>query len=98
MPKRGGVTGPPSSYVVKGDWPDGELQTGAPEAAQYAQHIAVVLARGLVARNVSQVAEDAGLARSTIYDIVEGRTWPDLITLAKLETVLDVSLWPTAPT
>ncbi len=34
------------------------------------------------------------LARSTVQDLLAGRTWADLVTLAKLEEVVDAGLWP----
>ncbi|KRF45101.1 hypothetical protein ASH01_14355 [Terrabacter sp. Soil811] len=46
----------------------------------------------------ARVAHDAGIERSTLYDILAGNTWPDMVTLAKLEQCLNVTLWPTRPT
>jgi hypothetical protein len=40
------------------------------------------------------VAEGAGPNHTTILAILEGRTWPDLQTLAKLEHGNGVDLWP----
>ncbi|HEV2890299.1 MAG TPA: helix-turn-helix transcriptional regulator [Frankiaceae bacterium] len=45
----------------------------------------------------AQVAREADLARSTLNDIVAGRQWPDVVTVAKLEHVLEVRLWPEWP-
>ncbi len=45
-------------------------------------------------RALAAVCRDAGLARSTVQDLLAGRTWPDLVTLAKLEDALDARLWP----
>lgn len=39
-----------------------------------------------------RITEQAELARSTLDDIVHGRTWPDVVTLAMLAATLDVRL------
>lgn len=83
----------PRDYVLTGVWPDGELSDDEPAAA-YAAHIAAALGVALAGRNKSEVAAAAGLARSTLYDMIEGRTWGDLISIARLEAVLDARLWP----
>ena len=69
----------------------------APDVVAYAVHVARVLAAAISDRNKSQVALDAGIDRSTLYDILAGRTWTDLITLAALERALGVPLWPSDP-
>lgn len=94
LPQRSGVSGPPRGYLAAGDWPDGPLVDGAPPGAEYALHISRVLRDALADRSQTEVAEHAELARSTLHDIVHGRTWPDVVTLAKLEATLDVRLWP----
>ena len=43
------------------------------------------------------MAAAAQIDRSTIYDILAGRSWPDTVTLAKLERHLNLGLWPTHP-
>ncbi|WP_460525755.1 helix-turn-helix domain-containing protein [Conyzicola nivalis] len=35
-----------------------------------------------------------GIDHSTIYAILQGNSWPDISTLAKLERGLDCDLWP----
>lgn len=44
-------------------------------------------------RSVKGVAEESGVAASTISDILNGNTWPTLETMARLEIGLGVSLW-----
>lgn len=34
------------------------------------------------------------MARSTLYDIKNGTTWPDILSISQLEAVLEVPLWP----
>lgn len=45
-------------------------------------------------RSVKGVAEESGVAASTISDILNGNTWPSLETMARLEVGLGVRLWP----
>jgi transcriptional regulator with XRE-family HTH domain len=59
--------------------------------------ISLRLAAALEGRSVTDVAEQADLARSTLYDLAGGRTWPDLISLGKLESALDIELLPPLP-
>ena len=94
VPPRRNPTGPPRDYLKKGDWPDGELKKGAPVAARYALELSKRLREATEGRALLVVAEEASIARSTLYDILQGRTWADLQTLAKLETALGRTLWP----
>lgn len=93
MTRRRSRVGPPRDYV-DGEWPSGRPIPGAPKAFGHARAIAIRLAGALEGLSVSDVARRADLARSTVYDLVGGRTWPDLISLGKLEDVLDIELLP----
>lgn len=77
-----------------GEWPGGDLEPGVPVVAHYAQIIAQRLRHALADEKVAEVAQDAGLSRSTIYDVLSGVTWPDIVTIAELERVLGTRLWP----
>jgi transcriptional regulator with XRE-family HTH domain len=61
-------------------------------------YVAAEISRRLIealdGRSKADVAAEIGIARSTIYDIVKGETWPDIATLVSLEELLDASLWP----
>lgn len=94
MPRRSGVSGRPRDYMARGSWPHGELVPGAPVAAHYARWISARLEQLLQGRSQTEVASRADLARSTVNDIVAGRTWPDIVSLSKLEGVLGARLWP----
>jgi len=88
------MTGPPRDYVTTGAWPEGRVTRSAPVAVRYAQEITRRITAASAGWTQTALAEQAGLARSTLHDIVTGRTWPDVVTLAKLEAVLQVKLWP----
>jgi hypothetical protein len=40
------------------------------------------------------LAVNADLAHTTIYDLLAGNTYGDVITIARLEAGLDQRLWP----
>lgn len=97
MTQRRGVQGPPNAYLVDGErWPDGRLLAGLSPSLVRALGIAADVSRRLSAaldgRSISGVARDADVARTTLYDLQRGGTWPDLVSITKLEDVLETSL------
>jgi DNA-binding phage protein len=94
MPQRRSQQGIPREFLSRGVWPDGQLKKNAPVAAIYAKAISANLRTALGRRAISSVSEAADVARSTIYDILGGNTWPDVVSLAKLEATLSIQLWP----
>lgn len=65
-------------------------------AAAVVQTIARRLADALTERGLSRrgAADLLGVNRQTIADVIEGRCWPDVATIARLETGLNTPLWP----
>jgi hypothetical protein len=94
MPRRRQVLPPPRAFAADDTWPYGELGPAAPVAAHYAREIAQRLVTAIGDRNRTEIAAQADLSRSTLHDLTTGRSWPDVVSLAKLETVLQVRLWP----
>ena len=94
MPQRRRISGPPSGFLASGSWPDGRLRKDAPVAARYAQHISQRLMAAANESTISGLARSADVARSTVRDIIYGNTWPDVVSLAKLEEALRLKLWP----
>jgi DNA-binding phage protein len=88
--------GGPIAYLADGEWPTGPLEADAPTAAVWAAEISEQLAAaiGTDARSVSAVASATGVARSTLYAIMNGTRWPDLVTLGELEACLGTQLLP----
>lgn len=41
-----------------------------------------------------QVESDTGVSRETIRRLLDGRSWADGLTIARLERALDSDLWP----
>lgn len=95
VPRRSHAYRTPRAWVVDGGtWPNGPFQEDTPTVTGYAVHISVELTRALEGRNKRDVAAAAGIERSTLYDLINGSTWSDTVTLGRLELVLDTSLWP----
>ena len=95
--------GPPRSLLApRGSWPDAplvesSLSPAVQAACAAAAEVAVELERALRTVSVAAIARDADVARSTIYDLLSGATWPDIVTLYKLEAALGVELWGRRP-
>jgi len=79
---------------MAGSWPDGDLLPEAPPEAWTAQAITVALQRAVLATSPRSLAAEADLAHTTIYDLLTGRTYGDVITIARLEAALGLALWP----
>ncbi|OII25844.1 hypothetical protein BIV01_10350 [Curtobacterium sp. MCBA15_013] len=64
-------------------------------AGEYARRFAVRLRDVIGDGSVRALGRDADVAPGAIRRIIEGQTWPDLSTIAKLESTLGEVLWPT---
>ena len=84
----------PCDYVQPGaEWPGGPLITGAPPEARLVRGIAQKLESRGARENVTKIAKRCGLTPQTIYNVLDGKTWPDLTTIAQLEAHYRVRLW-----
>ncbi|MEV7928523.1 helix-turn-helix transcriptional regulator [Kitasatospora sp. NPDC088779] len=65
-------------------------------AAEAVRVISSRLAEALAGQAVSlrQAAVGSGVNRQAIADLLAGRSWPDVATVARLENFLDVPLYP----
>jgi hypothetical protein len=72
-------------------WPD--VASGDP-VGESARIFAVNLRAALGVRSVRSVAADAGLSHVTLLNVLAGRVWPDLATIARLERSLGVPIYP----
>jgi transcriptional regulator with XRE-family HTH domain len=72
-------------------WPDGPA---ADPIGEVARLFADNLREALGGRSIRSVAESCGINHSTLIGVLEGRAWPDMETIAKLERGLDAALWP----
>ena len=96
MPSRRGLRPQPRSYLAPGGcWPDGPLEDGAPPEAVLALDISKRF-RDHIDRlgwNRSEAARRAGISRTTVLNILGGKTWLDLPTIDRLERNLGMRLW-----
>ncbi|HEY0119223.1 MAG TPA: helix-turn-helix transcriptional regulator [Cellulomonas sp.] len=87
----------PREWLAEGEWPGGSFVEDAPTAVAYAVEISKRLESQLEGLSKAELARRAGIERTTLYDVLSGRTWPDAVTLAKLEEALQTKLWPDHP-
>lgn len=73
-------------------WPD---TTSPRPDVETARLLAVNLRTALNGRSLRAAKDATGVDHSTIADILNGRAWPDLHTIASLEAGLHADLWPT---
>ncbi|MBB4923961.1 helix-turn-helix domain-containing protein [Kitasatospora kifunensis] len=64
--------------------------------AEAVRGIATRLARTLAEQRLSlrQAAAGSGVNRQVIADLLAGRSWPDVATVARLEAFAGARLWP----
>lgn len=72
-------------------WP--ELPSADP-LGEVARQFVVNLRRAIGERSVRSVAAAAGMSHGTLLNVLNGRVWPDLYTIARLEATLQAGLWP----
>lgn len=74
-------------------WPEADL---AEPGAAAVQDIARALATAMSERRLSLrgLAENSGVNRQAIADLLAGRSWPDVATVARLGTALGAPLFP----
>lgn len=92
MPARG-LAPIPRAYLASGDWPKGTLVTDAPFEAHHVAGVARRLLDAIGERSLRSVAREADVSIGTLSNLVGGRTWGDVVTVARLERCLGVSLW-----
>ena len=68
-------------------------QPGTPPEVHLAAALATRLHTGIGAESIRYVAKRAGLGPRTIFNVLNGTTWPDLRTITKLEIALNSRLW-----
>jgi hypothetical protein len=85
----------PRDHAVDSDqWPRSEM-VGEPAAA-VVQDIAARLAAALGDRpelSLRKFAATSDVGRQTIGDLLAGSSWPDVLTICRLERALGIALW-----
>jgi transcriptional regulator with XRE-family HTH domain len=62
--------------------------------AEVARLLALRLGRALGGRSLREAGRVTGVDHTTVGDILAGRVWADIATLARLEAGLGADLWP----
>jgi transcriptional regulator with XRE-family HTH domain len=75
-------------------WPEHRAED---PIAEVARQMALRTRAALEGRSIRAVAQAAGVSHVTLINVLSGRAWPDLTTIAKLELALEVDLWPGRP-
>lgn len=65
--------------------------------AEVARQFVIRLRAAIGEQSVRAVAKDAGLAHGGLNKLLAGGSWPDLLTIARLERALGADLWPGRP-
>jgi hypothetical protein len=63
-------------------------------AAEAARQLVLNLISAIGERSLREAGVATGVDRTTIAEVIAGRSWPDIATLARLEVGLGVGLWP----
>ena len=72
-------------------WPD---ETATDPIAETARQFVLNLVRAIGEKSVRSVAAASGLNHVTLQNILLGKVWPDLATIARLERGTGTPLWP----
>ncbi|NRQ38877.1 helix-turn-helix transcriptional regulator [Nonomuraea sp. NN258] len=75
-------------------WPEADLSGHV--AADAVQHVARRLSAAIDAQRISlrALATASGVNRQAIADLLAGRSWPDVATVARLGHAVGRPLWP----
>ena len=86
---------PPADFVDEGgQWPVGPFVAQAPVYARVTAALVVHLRAAIGEQSLRSVAVPAGIDPTSLSRLLTGKVVPDLATIAALEQVLDVDLWP----
>ena len=84
----------PAEYgITERSFPDGSFSDETPPEVYLAAALAIRLKNRIGNDSIRYVAKKADLSPQTILNILNGKTWPDLRTIARLETALSARLW-----
>jgi hypothetical protein len=87
-------TARPSPKATSTDWPEAPCDD---LAAEVARQLALRLRVALDGRSLRAAKALTGVDHTTIAAVLNGTTWADLATIARLEAGLDADLWPGRP-
>lgn len=73
------------------DWPD---EPCSDAIADGVRRLALNVAEAKGGRSVRGLARDAGLHHTVVLSLLAGESWPEVVTVLRLEAALGVSVWP----
>lgn len=92
--RRRGLLAHPRDYLAEGEsWPYGRLVRNAPPVARLARALARRLHKAKAGDSVRSVAKAAEVSPQAVLNLLNGTTWGDLPTIARIEAALDADLW-----
>ena len=84
-------TSRPRPLDLVSEWPTGPpIDAAGAVAAGFARALLVAID----GRSIRSVAVECGLNHQTIRGVLAGEVWPDMYTIARLESGLRTPLWP----
>ncbi|MCQ3805297.1 MAG: helix-turn-helix domain-containing protein [Acidimicrobiia bacterium] len=84
----------PATYIADhGVFPEGPYRKGTPSEVFLAAGLALRLKKEIEKDSIRYVAKMAKLSPQTLVNILHGKSWPDLLTIARLEESLGRRLW-----
>ena len=94
----GGLKSRPRDYLLDpegGELPGGAMVADPPPEALLALHISTVLDEYCDARGLSSytAAAAARISQKSMYHLLTGRSWPNLVTILRVEQNLGIQLW-----
>lgn len=81
----------PSPAELVDDWPNGVATNPLAEVARL---VAVRVIEAMNGRSLRTVGRLTDVDFTALSDLVNGRSWPNALTIARLERGLDTDLWP----
>jgi len=79
--------------AVGASFPEGPFRRGTPREVYLASALAQRLNKKIGDESIRYIAKKADLSPQTILNILNGKTWPDLRTIARLENAVNGRLW-----
>lgn len=61
---------------------------------EHVRRIALALREAIGDRSIRSVASEVGVGHQALSDLLAGRTWPEVATVARIERGLGCRLWP----
>lgn len=82
----------PAAWVST--WPGEPQERAARADVEVARQVALGLAAAKNGRSAREISRLTGVAYTTVLQVERGTGWADMVTIARLEAGLGVTLWP----